>query len=77
MTLDEARAFVTQHADTCTDPSCWRLKHALDSAHYAEALRLVRAAADPADHTTEGILPWSEVSRAWPSTFDDEDDRLN
>ena len=73
MRLSEARRRVTEHAETCLDPMCWRLKHALDSAEYAEALRLVREAADPAIHTTEGIPPWSAVSKAWPSTFDDED----
>ena len=73
MRLSEARARVRAHADVCIDPMCHRLANALEGAEYAEALRLVRAAADPADHDTTGIPPWSAVSKAWPSTFDDED----
>ncbi len=75
MTLTEAREFVRAHAETCLDPMCHRLRHALDSAHYSVALNLVREAIDPADRTTEGIPPWSEVSRAWPSAFDGDDRR--
>lgn len=61
--LDDARRVCREHADVCLDPACHALANALDGAHYAEALRMVRDVCDPGWRTTEGIPPWSAVSR--------------
>jgi hypothetical protein len=67
MNLDQARQFATEHADTCLDPGCWRLKHALDSAANAEALRQLNELIDTMDRDTSDLPLWSEVSRPWPT----------
>ena len=65
MTLDEARRAAREHADVCLEPSCHALANALEGAEHAVALAIFRQTFDP-DRTTEGIPPWSSVTRAVP-----------
>jgi hypothetical protein len=63
MSLDDRIAAAYEKAQVSTDPTDWRLYHALVAVRAAEIQEARRAANPPAGDTGD-LPPWSDVSKA-------------